>query len=46
MLVMAVSDIKSGVLCFYLIEEIKNGLDKEFIPLEPTITGLRFIEKK
>lgn len=28
------------------IEEIKNGLNKEFLSLEPMITGLRFIEKK
>lgn len=28
------------------IEDIKSGLDKEFLPLEPIITGFRFFEKK
>lgn len=28
------------------IEDIKSGLDKEFLPLEPMITGFRVIEKR
>ncbi|NAG47406.1 hypothetical protein GUC42_24695 [Escherichia coli] len=27
------------------IEDIKSGLDKEFLPLEPMVTGLRLVGK-